>query len=192
MDEFLDKFNSYPVAQKIMVFGIVVVAIFAAFWFLLYSPTASSYTNKKQQLSQKLNRLDELKNLKESQTKVREKVQKLRAEILLAEDKLPSSTQLPKLLKHIHDKAKTAGLEILNFKRNSFTERDYYVEIPVAMELQGTYGELLSFVQFVGNMNRIVNLRNLQLSRKEGSRGELVVSTLATTYRYKEKSKGKK
>jgi Tfp pilus assembly protein PilO len=41
-------------------------------------------------------------------------------------------------------------------------------------------------------MNRIVNLRNLQLSRKKESRGELVVSTLATTYRYKEKDKGKK
>lgn len=192
MDDLLDKFNSYPVAQKIMVFGLVVVAIFAVFWFLLYSPTASSYTSKKQQLSQKLNRLDELKNLKESQTKVREKVQKLRAQILLAEDKLPSNAQLPKLLKHIHDKAKTAGLEILNFKRKSFNQQNYYEEIPVEMKLQGTYGELLSFVQFVGNMNRIVNLRNLELSLKEGSRGELVVSTLATTYRYKDKSKGEK
>ena len=191
MDDFLDKFNSYPVAQKIMVFAIVVVGIFAAFWFLAYSPKRTAYTNAKQQLSQKINRRQELKNLKESQTQVRDKVQKLRAQIQLAEDKLPSTAQLPNLLKHIHDKAKTAGLEILNFKRQSYREKKYYVEIPVQMELDGTYGELLSFVQYVGNMNRIVTLSNLSLKRKENSRGELVVTLLATTYRYKEKGKKK-
>mgnify|MGYP006279624821 CR=1 FL=1 len=194
MDEFLDDFNSYPLAQKLLVFGILVVGIFLAFWFVWYSPMVNTYDNNKAKLGNLVDRRQKLENLKESQAKVLEKVQELRAKILLAEDKLPSSAQLPKLLKHIHDKAKTAGLEIRNFQRVDDKTKDYYVEIPVQMELEGTFGELSSFLQYVSNMNRIVNIRDLTLNRKKETRGELNVKALATTYRYKEKKKkgGKK
>jgi type IV pilus assembly protein PilO len=186
MDDFLDRFNSYPLAQKLLMFGILVVVIFLGFWFLDYSPMLTEQQNKESQLGKLLDRKEELKNLKESQAKVLDKVQELRAQILLAEDKLPSSAQLPQLLKHIHDKAKTAGLEIKNFQRKSEKSEKYYYEIPVEMELEGTYMELANFLQFVSNMNRIVNIRNLSLGRKKDSRGKLEISALATTYRYKE------
>ena len=189
MDEFLDRFNSYPLAQKLLMFGILVVAIFLAFWFLDYSPMLAEHADQEKKLGKLLDRKEELENLKESQAKVLDKVQELRAQILLAEDKLPSSAQLPQLLKHIHDKAKTAGLEIKNFQRKNENSEKYYVEIPVAMELEGTYMELSNFLQFVSNMNRIVNIRNLSLNRKDGSRGKLAISALATTYRYKEGEK---
>ena len=192
MDEFLDRFNSYPLAQKLLIFGILVVMIFLGFWFLFYSPMRSNYQDQKTRLGNLVDRRQELENLKESQAKVLNKVQELRAKILLAEDKLPSSAQLPTLLKHIHDKAKTAGLEILNFQREDDNPQNYYVEIPVQMKLEGTYGELSNFLEYVSNMNRIVNIRNLSLERKKDSRGELMVDALATTYRYKEKQKTKK
>lgn len=190
MDDFLDRFNSYPLAQKLLTFGILVVVIFLAFWFLDYSPMLTEQQNKEKKLGELLDRKEELENLKESQAKVLDKVQELRAQILLAEDKLPSTSQLPQLLKQIHDKAKTAGLEIKNFQRESEKSKEYYVEIPVAMELEGTYMELSNFLQFVSNMNRIVNIRNLTLNRKSGSRGKLAISAKATTYRYKEGQQG--
>jgi len=190
MDDFLDRFNSYPLAQKLLMFGILVVMIFLAFWFLDYSPMLSEQQSKERTLGELLDRKEELENLKESQAKVLDQVQELRAQILLAEDKLPSSAQLPQLLKHIHDKAKTAGLKIKNFQRLSEKSQEYYVEIPVEMELEGTYMELSNFLQFVSNMNRIVNLRNLSLTRTDDSRGKLQISALATTYRYKEDQQG--
>jgi len=192
MDEFLDEFNSYPLAQKLLIFGILVVLIFAGFWVFDYSPMLTEQNQKKQKLSSLLDRRQELENLNESQAKVLDKVQELRAQILIAEDKLPSSAQIPQLLKHIHDKAKTAGLEIRDFTRVSDESREYYVEIPVEMKLEGTYMELKNFLQFVNNMNRIVNIRNLTLTRKEESRGNLTISAVATTYRYKEGQRTKK
>ncbi len=192
MDDFLDRFNSYPLAQKLLIFGFLVVLGFAAFWFALYNPMLQEHESQEQKLSNLLDRRQELENLKESQAKVLDKVQELRAEILVAEDKLPSSAQIPQLLKHIHDKAKTAGLEIKDFTRVSDKSREYYVEIPVQMKLEGTYMELKNFLQFVNNMNRIVNIRNLTLTRKESSRSDLQISAMATTYRYKEGEKTQK
>ena len=191
MDDLLDQFNSYPLGQKILVFLIIVVGLFAAFWFGFYYRLDSRYAELKEENGQLDAKRQKYESKLEDQV-TKEDLQELRAKILLAEDKLPSTTQLPRLLKDIHNKAKTAGLEILNFQRKPEQKKKYYVEIPVAMELRGTYGELTSFLNFVRNMNRIVNVGDLKLELKSKKTGELVVSATATTYRYKEGTKTQK
>lgn len=190
MEEFLDQFNSYPLVQKILVFGIVVVALFLGFWFMLYNPVKESIRQEREELQKLIDQRQHFQQLKQSQAKVLDKVEELQAKIVIAEDKLPSSAQIPRLLKLIHEKAKTAGLEINNFERAGDKTEEYYIEIPVEMELKGTFGELVSFLQFVERMNRIVNFRNLSMTRSDGKGrgrvGELVVTATATTYRYKE------
>jgi type IV pilus assembly protein PilO len=162
----------------------------AGFWFVLYSPLSAEIQSVESELADKVEKRQKLQQLKESQKKIKDRIEELKSEIVVAEDKLPSSAQIPRLLKLLHEKAKTAGLEIRDFTRMTNNEKDYYIEIPVAMELAGTYSELMSFFQFVDRMNRIVNFKNLSLSRSDDNKGaapgELVVTTTATTYRYKD------
>lgn len=191
MDEFLEQFNSYPLGQKVLVFLIVVVSLFGGFWFTIYQGLESRYEGAKERHSELDRKRQKYKSKLKNQVS-KEELQKLRAEILLAEDKLPSTTQLPKLLKSIHNKAKTSGLDILNFQRKPEQSKKYYVEIPVAMKLRGTYGQLTNFLAFVRNMNRIVSVQNLKLELKDRDTGGLVVTAAATTYRYKEGAKTEK
>ncbi len=188
MDEFWEQFNSTPLVQKILIFGIVVFSIFLGFWFFVYQSIQSNVTDTRDELRKAVEERQRLKQLRKSKEKVLDKVEDLQAKIVIAEDKLPSSTQLPRLLKLIHEKAKTAGLEIENFQRIQDRPQEYYVEIPVQMKLKGTYGELANFLRFINRMNRIISFHDLKLQRTEGSKGELVVSAMATTYRYKENS----
>jgi type IV pilus assembly protein PilO len=192
MDDFWKQFNSIPLVQKILLFGIVVFSIFLGFWFLLYQPLWGRVTDTRDEFRKAVEERQRLKQLKKSKKKVLDKVEELQAKIVIAEDKLPSSAQLPRLLKLIHEKAKTAGLEIENFQRLEDRPQEYYVEIPVEMKLEGTYGELTSFLKFVNRMNRIVSFHDLSLQRKQEGKGELVVSTMATTYRYQEEQSGEK
>jgi type IV pilus assembly protein PilO len=190
MEEFLDQFNAYPLVQKIIGFGVVVAVLAAGFWFVLYSPLSTEIQSAESTLAEKVEKRQKLQQLKESQKKIKDRIEELESEIVVAEDKLPSSAQIPRLLKLLHEKAKTAGLEIQDFTRMTNNQKEYYVEIPVSMKLAGNYGELMSFFQFVERMNRIVNFKNLSLSRSDDNKGaapgELVVDTTATTYRYKE------
>lgn len=191
MDEFLDQFNSYPLGQKVLIFLILVVALFILFWFVPYAQLRGQYESAKKEHGRLDAKLQKYRSkLKDQVTK--EEYQQLKAKILVLEDKLPSTTQLPKLLKNIHNKAKTAGLDILNFQRKPDQSKKYYVEIPVAMELRGTYGELTQFLSFVRNMNRIVTIQDLKLELQSKKTGELVVSATATTYRYKQGTKTQK
>lgn len=191
MEEFLDEFSSYSLAEKVVGFVAIVALVFVGFYMALYRPLTSEIDSQESQLEKLTKEKRDLESLKKSQAKVLDQVKKLQAEIVLAEDKLPSSGKIPRLLKLLHDKAKTAGLKISNFQRETNVSKKYYIEIPVQMELQGTFGELAKFLRYVDNMNRIVNIKNISLNRKQESRGELTVSAKATTYRYKEPQKKK-
>jgi len=129
-----------------------------------------------------------LEEVKRNRTELDVSLRKLEAQLLIAQEKLPQNAEIPSLLQRIHNQAKTAGLDIRKFGREKDQVKDFYVEIPVQMQMSGTYDELANFFHYIGRMTRIVNVRELALSREKGglnSDGTLDVTALATTFRYK-------
>ncbi|MFB6264447.1 MAG: type 4a pilus biogenesis protein PilO [Bradymonadaceae bacterium] len=189
MDDLIDQFNSYPLGLRWAAFATVFVFLFVVFWFFFYSPVQARIEQQKEERKNLVEKHQKYKQLSENRAQVRRKINKLEKAIMLAKEKLPGSAQIPRLLQLIHEKAKTAGLKILNFERKPDEQKEYYVEIPIAMKLQGSYSELTDFFEYVERMSRIVNFRNLKLKRTPmaGGAGTLTVTTTAVTYRYREK-----
>jgi type IV pilus assembly protein PilO len=190
MEDFLDQFNEYTLAEKIVGFSAIAALLFAVFYFLLYSGLAAEATGLSSEIDKLRTDRSKLQSLKEQRDDLLSRVESLQKEIDAMKKKLPSSAELSQLINLLNDRAKTAGLQIENFKRRNDTEEKFYKTITIDMKLRGTYGELLSFFESVDQMNRIVNMRNLSMSRVESGAagGQLVVNTVAKTYQYKEQS----
>jgi type IV pilus assembly protein PilO len=190
MNDFIDKFNQVPMAQKVLLLIILLVGMAAAFWFVVYTPIQDDIEKNKNQLSQLEQEQKRLERLKENQARMRSKIAELQQELLIAREKLPETAEIPSLLQRIHNQAKTAGLEIQNFQRLESRPQQFYLEIPVSMELTGTFDELANFFYYVGRMTRIVNVKNLAMKRKDtglNQNGDLVVTAQATTFQLKQK-----
>lgn len=189
MNNFIDKFNSYPLAQKILGLVGLMVLLFVAFWMLVFDPMRHDITQANNDIVAMEDELQKLQAMRLTRTQVLGRLENMKQQLLIAREKLPEGAEIPSLLQRIHNQAKTAGLEINKFKREPDVTQDYYVEIPVNMELVGTYDELANFIYYVGRMTRIVNIKDLELARKakEGlsPSGELVVTAMATTFSYK-------
>lgn len=195
MNDFIDKFNQVPMAQKVLLLFILLVGLAAGFWFLVYSPIQSDIESNKNQLSKLEQEQKRLERLKENQARMRAKIAELQQELLIAREKLPETAEIPSLLQRIHNQAKTAGLEIQSFEAMDTRPQQYYLEIPVNMELVGTFDELANFFQYVGRMTRIVNVKNLSMKRQKSGlnqNGDLVVTAQATTFQLKQKQGGGK
>lgn len=189
MDDFLETFNSTPLGQKILFFVIIVVGLFAVYYLVLYGPLRSAHADAKKKLKTYKTKLKDARRKLNNQVS-KEELLELQKKFSIVREKLPSQTRLPLLVEKIHNKAKTAGLEIQNFEQKSNKSKEIYVEIPVAMELKGTYGELIRFLNFVRNMSRIVNIQDLEMEVADRKTGELEISARATTYRYQKKKNG--
>ncbi len=188
MNDFVDKFNAYPLGQRIL--GLVVVAFLLgiAAQMALLAPLNEQADAARAQAVELQREKQTLDALKKNRTQVLAQLEQLKRQLLIAQEKLPKGAEIPSLLQRIHNQAKTAGLEIVKFQRNNEVPQDFYVEIPVQMELNGTYDELANFFYYVGRMTRIVNVAEISLARTATglvADGGLKVTARATTFRFK-------
>ena len=95
---------------------------------------------------------------------------------------LPSDTEVPGLLEDIDEKGSDSGLMINRIELQNETVAEFYVELPINIEVQGGYHDLGSFVSGIAGMPRIVTLHDYEITDKDG---QLLMTIADKTYRYK-------
>jgi len=102
--------------------------------------------------------------------------------------RLPTKKQVAALLVDISQKGRAAGLEFRLYDPQPEQTQKEFVQIPIAIQVTGTYHELGKFVSDVAELPRIVTLHNISIS-KAGKDGKLQMSVLARTYKYEDKKR---
>lgn len=96
---------------------------------------------------------------------------------------LPDETEVAGLLVDISQTGLAAGLEFELFKPNKEKPQEFYVELPIRIQVLGKYHEFGEFVSGVAALPRIVTAHNITIERKKEG---LVMSATAKTYRAQE------
>ena len=99
---------------------------------------------------------------------------------------LPGRTEVPNLLVDISQTALGAGLQQKLFQPESEQAKDFYAELPIKMELTGSYHQFGAFVSGIAALPRIVTLHDIQITSAAGNGGydDLTLTLTAKTYRY--------
>src|SRR5262249_45548393 len=115
-----------------------------------------------------------------------QKIKALQADVKRAETRLPEGREIADLLSNIAASARAVGLDLTLFRQKPEQYSDFYAEVPVQMEMRGTYHELAAFMDRVKRLDRIVNVADISLKkpRVEGEVGVLDASCTATTFRF--------
>jgi type IV pilus assembly protein PilO len=98
---------------------------------------------------------------------------------------LPSETEVPGLLEDITNTALGSGLSLKQIKLQKEQRRDFYAELPINIEVSGSYHELASFVSSVASLPRIVTLHDFTIKPTSGDGEQLDMQVVARTYRYR-------
>jgi type IV pilus assembly protein PilO len=98
---------------------------------------------------------------------------------------LPTDTEVPGLLEDITNKGVESGLEIKSIKLQPEQVKEFYVELPISIEVTGTYHDFGTFVSGIAGLPRIVTLHDFKMTSDPKSPGVLSMSISAKTYRYK-------
>jgi type IV pilus assembly protein PilO len=99
---------------------------------------------------------------------------------------LPSDTEVPGLLEDITNKGLLNGLEIASIDLQKETAREFYVELPIAINASGSYHDLGAFISGMAGLPRIVTLHDFTISAKGNDANHLRMNIVAKTYRYKD------
>ena len=100
-------------------------------------------------------------------------------------NKLPTNKEIASLLDDISFIGANNGLEFKSINWGVQKNQDLSIEVPISLQVVGTYQELGKFAADIAALPRIVILDNLRLTK--GKEQLLTLNVIAKTYRYKEK-----
>ncbi len=95
---------------------------------------------------------------------------------------LPGRTEVADLLVDVTQTGLGAGLEFNLFKPEGEQRKEFYAELPISLQVIGSYHELGHFVSGVAALPRIVTLHDLVINTDKD--GVLSMDAKAKTYRY--------
>ena len=182
----LDNIAQWPPLAKaaFMVFAVVVVLFLGYFLIIsdkitrLGSVTAEEATLKQQYQA----KYHVAANLEVFQQ------QMIEAEELFANQlkSLPESHETPGLLDDITFVGTTSGLNFVKLNWQPEITREIYIELPIDIQVIGSYHEFGGFVSKIAALPRIVTLHDFTINLNQATDGDLSLNLQAKTYRYRE------
>jgi type IV pilus assembly protein PilO len=172
--------------QRIGIYaGVLVLVIGLSIWLLLW-PKYEKIGLLEKQLAQVQEELAKAKKNAAQLNDWRNKMKQKEAQYKTVMRALPENEEIPSLLAGISQAGKDAGLEFLLFQPKPESAKDFYAEIPVDINVSGTYHEVALFFDKVANLPRIVNIRDIKMSpqSKQDESNDLVTSCQAVTYKF--------
>ena len=183
-----DNIGTAPMGVKIGVFVVLFVSIIAA----------GIYFDTKEQLKVlERHERKELELKQEFTTKAdraaklelyKEQLAEMEASFGALLRQLPETTEVESLLVDVSQTGLAAGLEIKKFKPSAEEKKGFYAELPIALEVSGSYHQLATFISGIAALPRIVTISNMKLEpfeqSEESESDKLQMSATAKTYRY--------
>jgi type IV pilus assembly protein PilO len=168
----------------------IAVLIGAGYYFGFYQAEHERLMSMRAQELELQRKLSEVRSIAANIGAFEGEITQLEAQLAVALRQLPNEKQLEVLLADISNLGKTAGVEIKSFKRENEQVHDFYAEVPISVQIEGTYHEIAKFFDSVSRLPRIVNMGALEMKVASANATEtrLVVNGTATTFRFVSKS----
>ncbi|KJF87068.1 type 4a pilus biogenesis protein PilO [Photobacterium phosphoreum] len=183
----LDEITEWPLLPQGLIALLVTLLLSAlGYWYWLTPLTAELEQQKQQEITlraQLVTRAAQVAAL----PRVKEQVVELNRRYQEVVEQLPEEQELASLLASINDIGVQNGLIFQSIKWASRIEHDLYYELPLNMQLTGSYQQIGQFAEAIARLPRIVNLRNVELARvdNQGFDELLSLTVSAITYRFK-------
>lgn len=185
-----ENIGSAPLSVRIGVVGSLFACIIAAG---LYFDTQEQLKVLERHQKQEFEIKEEFKVKAGQAAKLdlyKEQLAEMRASFGALLRQLPEKTDVESLLVDVSQTGLASGLEIQKFKPSAEEKKGFYAELPIRLEVIGSFHQMAAFISGIAALPRIVTISDLKIaplrvkSQAEPESGKLQMSATAKTYRY--------
>lgn len=198
--EFLEKVKFFHFLAASAAIGFL---LSAGYFFTLYQDAQKELTRLQTKRTQTAQKLTNYKQLVAQKDSVAKNLARTTGRLEALKQQLPREKDMPGLLKEVSGFGnERATFDVTKFQLEDGKVVDYYKEIPVAIQMRGSFWDTLDFLDKMQNRLQLVNFSdlemNLQVDRASGGNnataiqsGALLTNITASTYAYIEGSEQK-
>ena len=177
-----------PLAGQLGVAFLVALLICGAFYWFSYAEALEQEKTKEAALAVLQKEIRALEATANRLPEFQREVQALEARLETLKRILPPQKEMPDLMRRVQYLAAQSSLAIRGFNPAPTAQRDFYVEVPVNLEVEGTYHNLGAFFDRISRMSRLVNIGEVKIKAQSQQviNNTIAVTAVATTYVYQE------
>lgn len=180
----VDTIGTWPAPVKAIITLVIVVGCFAAGYFF-------HIQNLQTELQEVAVEEGSLRIEFEQKAFLAANLEEYRAQTVQMEEsftellrQLPSVTEVPGLVDDVTETGVGSGLEFSKLDLPAEEIQEFYIEIPINLDVVGDFHDFGTFVSGVASLDRIVTLHDFSIRARADT--FLDMSILARTYRYKD------
>jgi type IV pilus assembly protein PilO len=181
-----EKLSALSTPQKVLLFVGTFLLIGGLFYFLQYKDQLEQARRLSMNIAEQEKRLAAAKQAAARVAVLQQELAQAEEDFARLLAMLPDQKELPGLLESVSKLGAQVGLENILFQPQPERPHEFYSDIPVRLDLLGTYNEVAVFLDRVSKLDRILKVENLTMTRQKDS-SRLKVDCTIVTYRFIEK-----
>lgn len=186
-EDMVESINSKPFQARLLILAVIIAVLAGAFYYFLLEPKQSEIKKLQTTLQKREKLRNEYENIARELPKFEAENKRLQNEFKQAAKKLPVKKEIATLIDSIYSAVNASGLKPIAFTPRKEVSKEVYIEIPISLNVRGSYFELANFFDRIAKLPRIVNIRNMSLKVSKNTRKKMILNATfsAVTFRIK-------
>jgi type IV pilus assembly protein PilO len=135
-----------------------------ALYFTVFKAQSDKNAAAQKAVQVKVQENNELESYRPKLKDMERQLASLKQQLEIERRIVPDEKQVDGFIETMDAEAQKAGVELRRYAAQPTASKEYYTEVPFAMELDGPYYSMLNFFDRVGKLERIVNVSGLLVS----------------------------
>jgi type IV pilus assembly protein PilO len=163
------KFSEMSVATRLLVLIVIGALLSAVFYYMVLNPTIQLNADLKTKIADKIRENEILRPYESKLQQLTRDMAILEQQIEREKKVVPEDKDADQFIRLLHDTAATSGIEIRRYTALPVANHEFYSDVPFAIDIDGPYYSVLNFFQRVGELERIVNIDNVQMTNTKNT-----------------------
>lgn len=165
-----------------IVFFLALVGMVYLGWSKMIKPANAALATQKAQIQKDMAKLAELEREKANAENLDAQIQEMEEAIHFFENKLPHKSQIHQVLSQVSEIINRHGLKPKTNKTQKPTVSAGYIELPIQMELEGSFNSFYAFLLEMEKLDRITKVRQFKIKSDKDESGNIVAELTVSIF----------
>jgi type IV pilus assembly protein PilO len=167
------SFKEMPYVAQIGLVALAILLLTVGAYMFALEPLAKANQSDALTLKSKQAEIAQLTPYKAKLAELNAQTETLRIQMEAQRQIVPEEKEVPAFLTLVEHESVAAGVEVRRYTPKDTTAKDYYVEVPFEIDVDGPYYSVLNFYDRVQKLERIVNVSHLTMGALKGGKASV-------------------
>ena len=158
-----EKLNAQPIPVKIVIMLVLAALLGGGAYYFVVMPMEEQNKIATTAWTKKQNENAQLKQFDAKLPELDRQIAQLKMQMELQKSIVPDTKDADKFILMLQENASVAGVQLRKVESKGVANKEYFSELPFAIEVDGPYFGVLAFFEKLSGSTRIVNVEGLSM-----------------------------